>query len=147
MQQVLIPFDFVSDWVTRLAGKLDGLLDALILDVHDDILKKCGVAKVLHLVRDNEGKVLSTIDGLDPVSLQDAVRSFTNLLFALVTPQFDKIISPKYRNTAKAGLARAAATTYEELFVIISNAASGYSNVEAIFLHRPDQVKTLLDVA
>ncbi len=56
--------------VMRLAAKVDGLIDALVAETHHDILRKCGVAAVIHLMDSHKGQVLPSVEGLDPLSLQ-----------------------------------------------------------------------------
>jgi hypothetical protein len=91
MQQTLIPYDFVSGWVTKLAIELDELVDILVEENHKIILTRCGVSQVLANIDSSSGQDLLKIDGLDSASLKVVVRSFTTTAFSLVIPLFERI--------------------------------------------------------
>ncbi len=72
-------------------------------------------------------------------------KFLSSIIYPLIHLSLPFAESPKLRNSARSGVARCCAETYQKLYEAL-HCIPGGTGYESIFIHSPEQIKTLLDV-
>jgi len=76
------------------------------------------------------------------------MKSFEQLMAdpaSLLTPQCDRIINSQLRSYARSSVSQLIYESYQSFYLAITDPKNGYESPDALFLYKPDQVKTMVD--
>ena len=104
--------------------------------------------KLSEHLANGQGKLLSTVEGMDARSLTVALRKFYGLFFDLgtfVMLHVDRILNTSIRRDCRKGVAKLVLQNYSRLYRAVADpAVGGYANVAAILVHTPEQIEVIL---
>ena len=107
------------------------------------LLKQCGLAGVLKLLREPSQAAVSARPGLSEPDITHALASFNELLFALAYPFFDRLVDVEVREACRARTAISLRDAFARVHAVVADPANGY---RAAPRFTPEQVEALLDI-
>lgn len=91
---------------------------------------------------------LSTVPGMDAVSITSAVGAFESLLSdpgGVLMSQCDKLVDTQLRSFAQAKVSQLLFEAYQYLYRTVMEPANQYQEPQTLFTYTPEQVKTMVD--
>ena len=88
--------------------------------------------------------MLRLLQQMDSLSSPLSIHSIASKMYLFINNEF-YAIHPKLRTRVRLAVSRQISAEYERLYNAVHDPQNGYINVDAIMLHTPQQIKTLLD--
>lgn len=79
-----------------------------------------------------------------PAVIEKGTQLLVSKMYLFINNEF-YAIHPKLRTRVRLAVSRQISAEYERLYNAVHDPQNGYINVDAIMLHTPQQIKTLLD--
>lgn len=79
-----------------------------------------------------------------PAVIEKGTQLLVSKMYLFINNEF-YAIHPKLRTRVRLAVSRQISAEYERLYNVVHDPQNGYINVDAIMLHTPQQIKTLLD--
>ncbi|KAH0794156.1 conserved oligomeric Golgi complex subunit 6-like [Histomonas meleagridis] len=134
---------------TSVGNECNELLHKIILIEVNDILKRSRITETLLIIENKSDQPLSTVRGLEPESMQSAIKRFENSLVAtgpIITPLCDTIQNIELKQKARKEVVEHLVKVYDKLFGVVMDPNNGYNSPGSMFKYTPDLLRDLISV-
>jgi len=154
MRTILSVYENTEKWMDTLQQQIATHIDVLAEEQTHALLSRAGLKTAVTQMQAWESeepaarKPLSTVTGLQPQSIREAMTAFDVYLAAAdfgLVDHCELLVSPRVRNLIQERSLAYLVSVYGRLHTHVTAADQGYTDAAAIMPRTPDQIKSLLN--
>ena len=132
---------------TSVGEEVDNMLARIVIDDSNDIFARCRIQETISLCDIKTGQPMSTITGLEPETLRQAIKRFESSVLQnrkINTPRCDLLTNATLKQRARNEVIEQLITAYKKMYNVVMNPHNGYDSPGTMFKHTPELFGELL---
>ncbi|KAJ8912949.1 hypothetical protein NQ315_000004 [Exocentrus adspersus] len=137
-------FEFMDEFLERLQAQADAQIDNLTAEQASFLVANLNIGPIYTILQDSQREPLSTIPGMEPSNLQKfflKLEQFITSPELTLLPQFDLLLSSKYKRVVEKRSREVVLAIYTQLFEAVNNPQNQYENPSSLCHKTPDELK------